>query len=145
MRIALVMLVLIEICCWTICERTGEPDQRDVVLSVMGNLVGGACLGKNENRDVCTGVDECAPGTGPDAGFWTLKLSTDAVKRWCGVTTGSSSCDCNQTNVPRVACVTQQLCVGGCNSCAPPTNLSTVQTTVNLNGAACTSSAQCDG
>jgi len=112
----------------------------------LARTVGGACESTESDATYCTFATACLQP--PDETNYTRTTSTNAVKRWCGGTTGV--CDCNQDGVPQTDCTTTATCTGrdangDCTGCGADTPATTVQTTVNENGATCTKDADCDG
>jgi hypothetical protein len=104
---------------------------------------GGACLGAKADRDFCAGDPVCVGGF-PDGKFRS-RTATNAIKNWCDPNGVSKVCDCNQNGVPQSSCGLEKVCeVENCTDCYAANPITTVQTTVNLNGKPCKADAQCD-
>lgn len=109
--------------------------------------VGGACQGKAGDPNFCVGTTTCTKS----GSIFIQQVYTSAIKRWCGAGGVSPTCDCNQNNIPQTNCITEVNCTGqgangNCTGCGNnPTPASTVQTTVNQNGASCTKDSDCGG
>jgi hypothetical protein len=124
-----------------VCSSPSNVTLRAATDVELASLLGAGCSGSQQDTNFCLSYS-CIPQA--ELGISYKEVGTGKVKKWCGGTTGV--CDCNQNNIPAVACTTQAVCFDlHCDTCGTPSDASLVQTQVNLFGAPCSSNAGCGG
>lgn len=110
--------------------------------SELETVFGAGCSGYKVSTNYCSGAAGCvAQGTGSQHA-----RGTNNAKRWCAGDGTGKTCDCNQSGIAQSTCretthCTQPNCAGGCGTYSPS---STVQSTVNQNGAPCSDDGDCE-
>lgn len=107
----------------------------------------GACTKKAEDPNYCSNKPECVCSIDPEDPEQGIDVKcTGATKRWCEGTPGV--CDCNQDGIQQTTCTEEATCTGrdasgNCTGCGTYTPVTTVQTSVNENGAPCNTADDC--
>ena len=100
--------------------------------------VGGGCDSMAQDPGFCSGR-RCDPVSSK----WYEIVGTEVMKRWCE--SGPGVCDCNQEGITRSVCTNSRTCnEAGCNDCGAWSASAYVKTACNMDGATCTSGAQCE-
>jgi len=135
--------VLLTVMTAVVCAIPSTVTLRRVDDRDLAAITGGACRGIKADPNFCSGDPECL---GPlEGGRYLHVEGTGDIKKWCDTNTSNKVCDCNQSGVTQDPCTEETLCYdANCTDCDEPAVATTVQTSVNLNGAPCTSDDDCD-